>query len=598
MKRIIILSALTLLLSSCTNFLTEDPKASILQDEYFETADNVERALWSLYRPLASTGLFGANLPMVDVGTDLVACKTRTASTSESTSEPFANFTLSSTSSWINTTGLTWADLWKGVLRSNYIIYGIDDVDITDVERREFIGEARCMRAFYYYYLVRLWGDLPIIMQFTDSDNFDATKELVRSPASEIYSEIIIPDLKYAAEYTPSSFPDESGRATKWLARTLLAEAYATLAGSRLDSVSGAIIDGDSYYWELARDAAWSIIGDGTCPNSLHTATELDIINGTNPYAKSWEDEWGSEALLEVGAISQSGYGNQLPTQAFSSTTGNTFWGVESNYSEVIANDTSGIYLDSDGTTNTYFSTHSFTLSSCKGTFIPTAQLMHIFEDGDLRKWGILTEYVTDDGMSYYVLPTFRKFADFDLLLGKTGTSFSYADVNFVVYRYADALLLYAEAENEYAGPTQSAYDAINAIRSRAGLDDLPAGLSQSEFRDRVRQERAVEFHGEGKRRFDLVRWNTFKEATRNYDTEYVPEDNPNTKYYDPSADTNTTGIDDMEYYFTTNQCFQYLNTAVYSGCETITEVPLKHYLLPIPSSEITKTDWSNNYGY
>ncbi|HEY0299567.1 MAG TPA: RagB/SusD family nutrient uptake outer membrane protein [Arachidicoccus sp.] len=78
--------------------------------------------------------------------------------------------------------------------------------------------------------------------------------------------------------------------------------------------------------------------------------------------------------------------------------------------------------------------------------------------------------------------------------------------INFPVLRYADVLLTYAEAVNELQGPTQDAYNAINQVRERAKISDLPTSLSQAEFRNAVYQERRWEFVQEGQRWFDLVR--------------------------------------------------------------------------------------------
>lgn len=81
---------------------------------------------------------------------------------------------------------------------------------------------------------------------------------------------------------------------------------------------------------------------------------------------------------------------------------------------------------------------------------------------------------------------------------------------DIVVWRYADALLLLAEAINEVNGPTTDAYDLVNRIRTRAGLADLPAGLSKDQFRDRIMDERLFELWCEGARRDDLIRWGIY----------------------------------------------------------------------------------------
>jgi hypothetical protein len=76
-----------------------------------------------------------------------------------------------------------------------------------------------------------------------------------------------------------------------------------------------------------------------------------------------------------------------------------------------------------------------------------------------------------------------------------------------VIFRLAEAYLMYAEALNEFQGPTQAAYDAVNAIRSRSGMPNLPTGLTKDQFRVRVQKEWAVEFFCEEHRVFDIRRW-------------------------------------------------------------------------------------------
>ena len=78
---------------------------------------------------------------------------------------------------------------------------------------------------------------------------------------------------------------------------------------------------------------------------------------------------------------------------------------------------------------------------------------------------------------------------------------------NVIVWRYAEVLLNYAEAQNEAVGPEQSVYDAMNKIRERSGQPELPIGLSKEQMRDRIRHERRIELAFEGKRFYDIMRW-------------------------------------------------------------------------------------------
>ena len=83
------------------------------------------------------------------------------------------------------------------------------------------------------------------------------------------------------------------------------------------------------------------------------------------------------------------------------------------------------------------------------------------------------------------------------------------SSVDFVLLRYADVLLMYAEAQNEASGPDASVYDAVNKVRARAGVADFTPGMTQAEMRDEIRHERRIEFVMEGTRYFDLLRWRT-----------------------------------------------------------------------------------------
>jgi starch-binding outer membrane protein, SusD/RagB family len=91
----------------------------------------------------------------------------------------------------------------------------------------------------------------------------------------------------------------------------------------------------------------------------------------------------------------------------------------------------------------------------------------------------------------------------------------SRTDLNWPVYRYAEVLLFFAEAENEANGPTGAAFDALNQVRARAKLPAL-AGLTKDQFREAVRQERSWELAFESKRLFDLKRWGIFYDVMQN----------------------------------------------------------------------------------
>jgi starch-binding outer membrane protein, SusD/RagB family len=133
------------------------------------------------------------------------------------------------------------------------------------------------------------------------------------------------------------------------------------------------------------------------------------------------------------------------------------------------------------------------------GKNLPTADLVAAYEAGDLRKDLSLKETYKLNGQTIRD-PYTIKYSDLPFLDGD-------ADDNWIVLRYADVMLMYAEALNEVKnGPTTEAYDMVNAIRQRASLSPLPGGLSKNQFANAVAHERQVELAFEGHRWFDLLR--------------------------------------------------------------------------------------------
>ncbi|NLR68727.1 RagB/SusD family nutrient uptake outer membrane protein [Chitinophaga varians] len=139
------------------------------------------------------------------------------------------------------------------------------------------------------------------------------------------------------------------------------------------------------------------------------------------------------------------------------------------------------------------------------------------FDKKDLRLKVLLESYpVGKDANGKVIYKNARTDGQLGAIPVKFGPDPSRANsqnsaVDFPVYRYADVLLMLAESINEANGaPNQQAYDAINAVRRRAGVDDIPAGLSKAQFLAKIQDERLFELWGEGWRKDDLIRWNLY----------------------------------------------------------------------------------------
>lgn len=142
---------------------------------------------------------------------------------------------------------------------------------------------------------------------------------------------------------------------------------------------------------------------------------------------------------------------------------------------------------------------------------------------------------------------------------------------NYIIFRYAEVLLGYAEAQNEFSGPDDSVYDAVNEVRARVDLPPLPGGLTQDEMRDAIYQERRVELAFEDKRYFDLLRLKIAEEKLNGHMQAMVIENVGGTWTYKVVPATQG----EMVFH------------------------PEKNYLFPIPQSAIDRnTNLTQNPGY
>ncbi|MEO9510702.1 MAG: RagB/SusD family nutrient uptake outer membrane protein [Flavobacteriaceae bacterium] len=355
-----------------------------------------------------------------------------------------------------------WTTFYESVGRANFIISNLEEnTTLEESVRREAIGEALFIRAICYYSMVRTWGSLPLRTMPVANAN---EVELESSSISDIYEQIIA-DFQVAEVDLPATVPEaKAGRATRGAAKLALADVYLTL--------------GD---FANARTMAKEVI-DNKATYGYELVSSLELLY--SPSAST-----NTEEVFAIKFAQVNNHGNFLV-----------------NYSSGSQAAEAGI---GPGPGNSFMHTYDD---------IP---FITEWDDNDIRKAFNLYNEVTIDGA---IVPAnipvaasnnipgdffFGKYQDAE---APSGTA---AGNDFYLYRYADALLIFAEAENQVNGPTADAYDAINMVRRRGhGVDinavsaiaDLPAALSQNEFDDLVFRERGYEFFWECKRWFDLKR--------------------------------------------------------------------------------------------
>jgi hypothetical protein len=480
MKHKIIYSGTILLfvlavLTGCKKFLAEKDPSNLEPDTYYTIPEHAEAAIAAAYSQTrfigSGAGIFVANFSMLEVVTG--TAKTETGQNSDLNNLIGLSYNGDNllVRNW-------WNGLYSVIAQTNLVLAKVPGITPMDaVRKNQILGEARFLRAWAYFYLVRLYGDVPLISvpQSSTSEDFYPSRT-----ASEQVYKLITDDLT-AAESAGLPWKDPSGRANRGAVKALLAKVYLTMAGFPLNK-------GTAYY-KLASDKSLEIITQGG-------------ISLFNSYADlhSLTQENREEHMFEI--------------QYLATVAGNPMQQLLlPNFKNVSA------YSDEVGST------------------VPTTQFYQSYEAGDLRakdrEGFFYTSYYDGGNGVLKPLNAPYVFKHFDIVAngtaGVAGTTQS--DLNWPQIRYADVLLIYAEAQNRSDGtPNAQAYSAVNAIRQRAQLAPLPSGLSQTTFEEAVWRERWHELCYEGVTWFDMVRLRkAYNESTNGFEnfTGHRFPDNP-----------------------------------------------------------------------
>jgi uncharacterized lipoprotein YehR (DUF1307 family) len=355
------------------------------------------------------------------------------------------------------------------------------------------IGEVFFLRAFYYFELAKRYGGVPIVTQILSlQDNIKLPRNTFEEVVAQITKDCDSAFNRLPATYigNPAGGPPSNyyGRATKWTAQALKARIL-LYAASGLNNPNNNLTN-----WTAAASAA-KLFFDGSAPFTLavgitgyeglfkgNTATSTEIIWSRPEVVQNYLET----ANFPVGEVN--GNGGVCPSQylvdAFEMKDGlpysqSPLYNAVAPYSNRDPRFASTIYYN--------------------GAVIKTRTIQTYTggSDGPQIRNGSLT--------GYYM----RKLLDPTLNLASGQTS----QHNCIYFRLAEMLLDYAEAINEAQGPVADVYTAINRIRTRVGMPNLPVGLAQVQMRDRIRNERRIELCFEGHRYWDARRWDIAKDV-------------------------------------------------------------------------------------
>jgi hypothetical protein len=449
--------------TGCKKFLKEEDPSNLSPETYYTLPEHAEAAVAAAYAQTRfignGAGIFVANFSMLEVVTGTARTETGQNSDLNNLIGLSYNGDNLLVRNW-------WNGLYSVIAQCNLVLQKVPAINPMDEARKaQILGEARFLRAWAYFYLVRLYGDVPLVLepQSATSENFYPT----RAATQDVYNTIV--DDLTKAEAAGLPWLDPSGRVSKAAVKSLLSKVYLTMAGQPLNK-------GQEYY-KLASDKALDVMTNAGI-TLFPTYNDLHSLSQENK----------GEHIFEI--------------QYLASVAGNPMQQLLlPNFKNVSA------YSDEVGST------------------VPTVQFYQSFEANDLRakdrEGFFYTSYYDGGSGALKPLNAPYIFKHFDIVAngtaGSPGTTQS--DLNWPLIRYADILLVYAEAQNRADGsPNAQAYAAVNAIRSRATLPPL-AGLSQPAFEEAVWRERWHELCYEGVTWFDMVRLRkAYNEATNTFE--------------------------------------------------------------------------------
>lgn len=473
MKLYYYLIALLLLGVSCSkDFLNEDPLGVLSPDVFFSAAD-IELASDNLPVKFGRIYSQAGCVAPFQGGDDLTTHPT-------SNKEKFREVDIFAASGVNDRIELYWSSCYNAIRAANVILANTDKSSASDALKADVKGQAYFYRGVSYSFLTRIFGKVPLIT------NFDVNPDLsiAKAEVADIYEQIIS-DLKSAEELLPNVRPEKpaerggfpGAKPCKGTAKAFLSQVYLTMAGWPLKQTAN---------YALAAAKAKEVIDNADVYGYEILSDPHDLWTWANNFTNN-EIVFAIYFNYNIGQVSMHGpLGPRPPEYVNPKVSWATGWCDYYGEISFFKRFPAGPRKDA-----TYQ-----TLIPVGGVDIP---------------W--------DDARTDRKHPFFKKYQD-----EFPGASWAGSRAEQVI-RYAEVLLNYAEAQAMADGADASAYNAVNIIRTRAGLPNLTPGLSKEAFRDSVIVERGWEFAGgeAPSRWFDLIRTETVEKVTLLRDPSEIP---------------------------------------------------------------------------
>lgn len=485
-KVIIMLSLMLFSIGSCKNdsFLSVTPKGKLTNQVTFSSATNADLFVNDIYNSIANEK---NDYNQTDSYTDNDWTKaTHTgANTVRNGSISAANVPNGPGGLW------SWEQNYTNIRKCNVFFQQIKlySANFTPAYIAQRTGEVTFLRAYFYSLLFTNFGGVPIItdpLDATDGSNIFIARSTIPQTLAFIEA-----DCDAAAANLPGTI-DKTGRVTKGAALAL--KGWVELfAASPLCNTTN-----DPAPWAKAAATNLQVMNMGIYSLYSDYATQFlspANFNTETIFARGYAPpNNGSKAEGQLGPVIVKGvtqcWGNYQPTQSlvddFSMANGLPITDPASGY------DPLNPYLNREPR---FYKTVVYDGAAWQGDIITT----RIGGNNQINLSATLGDVSTT---GYYG----RKLLD-ENIQGQTSLATSPSSANWIIFRYGETLLNYAEAQNEAVGPDATVYAALNLIRTRAGLPNFPAGLTQSAMRTNIRRERRIELSFEEMRWYDIRRW-------------------------------------------------------------------------------------------
>lgn len=495
MKRINIYLVSALLMGttvSCSDFLQKDPPSSPSQSIFWQKKSDFDSALAGTFSIMYEwPGEMSQIIPCFDNLTDNSICQHNEDTYGRSQTIALGDLDP-------NTTGYVsymYSHCYTGIARAHLVMENLalyEGSDMTEADKNFIMAQCKALRGYFYSWLYLCYKEVPLVTSSLTMENMYQPK----STRPEIYAQIMkdfdeaiaaLPDKPYSDSQMSGYFSPGALKAFK--ARLMLNDAYdenGKAIPEKMKEIVPLLEEIQGY--SLADRMRDNFISEKqlASPEIMFSVRYLapNITHSMDLYYGNWTTCGVTRDLVdEFECTDGLKWGESPLTQEVDESLLSTNSMADDAY-----NEREKLFQNRDPRLRETVTHSGYATFPDEG-----------YEDKGRLK--LTDQQQTGFGMMKYLQPT---------TVMPSYSTISDADV--IILRYAEVLLMIAEAENEANGPTQKVYDAVNAVRTRSEMPPLPDNLSQDEMRERIRHEWRVEFVFEGQRYFQLKRWKLMEE--------------------------------------------------------------------------------------